>query len=52
MAAVTRNWSATAAEASTLTSAVSHAASPSRALQPGEVSRDSSAGPHHATTSA
>jgi hypothetical protein len=52
MAALIRNCSATAAEASTLASAVSHASSPGRALTPPAVSRVSSAGRHHATAMA
>ena len=51
-AAVNRYWIAARTEASTLTIAASHAASPSRALRPAAVSRVSRAGRHQATTSA
>jgi len=51
-AALARYWSATAAAASALAIAVSHAASPSRALMPPAVRRPSSAGAQQATATA
>jgi hypothetical protein len=52
IAALTRNCSAIRIDASTLSTAVGHAARPRRALMPRAVSRVSSAGAHHATASA